>query len=173
VAPKLKTTYSAWRATLGGRTVRELLAELPHLPRDLEIPAFEAGCEANCEREVDDLQDLGGTERGAEAKGRELVGVDLWHATHGAVVAARAPWPASRRQAAVARVGSHAYPQPQVCPRQGPSPERGARCIGQPCPVLRRSAERPGGPADDLTQLVNHEWVRRSALRGGVPDSRR
>jgi len=29
---------------------------------------------------VDDLQDLDGTERGAEtAKGRELVGVDLWH----------------------------------------------------------------------------------------------
>jgi hypothetical protein len=30
---------------------------------------------------VDDLQDLDGTERGAEAaKGCELVGVDLWHA---------------------------------------------------------------------------------------------
>ena len=29
---------------------------------------------------VDDLQDLDGTERSAEAaKGRELVGVDLWH----------------------------------------------------------------------------------------------
>jgi hypothetical protein len=31
-------------------TVRELLAELQHLPRDLEI-AFEAGCEDYCERE--------------------------------------------------------------------------------------------------------------------------
>jgi hypothetical protein len=26
-------------------TVRELLAELQHLPRDLEVLAFEAGCE--------------------------------------------------------------------------------------------------------------------------------
>jgi hypothetical protein len=34
---------------------------------------------------VDDLQDLDGAERGAEtAKGRELVGVDLWHAAHDA-----------------------------------------------------------------------------------------
>jgi hypothetical protein len=35
-------------------TVRELLAELQHLPRDLEVLAFEAGCEDYCEREVDD-----------------------------------------------------------------------------------------------------------------------
>jgi hypothetical protein len=35
-------------------TVRELLAELQHLPRDLEVLAFEAGCEEYCEREVDD-----------------------------------------------------------------------------------------------------------------------
>ena len=35
-------------------TVRELLTELQHLPRDLEVLAFEAGCEAYCEREVDD-----------------------------------------------------------------------------------------------------------------------
>lgn len=34
---------------------------------------------------VDDLQDLDGTERSAEtANGRELVGVDLWHAAHDA-----------------------------------------------------------------------------------------
>jgi hypothetical protein len=35
-------------------TVRELLTELQHLPRDLEVLAFEAGCEDYCEREVDD-----------------------------------------------------------------------------------------------------------------------
>jgi hypothetical protein len=34
---------------------------------------------------VDDLQDLDKAEDGAEAaKGRELVGVDLWHAAHDA-----------------------------------------------------------------------------------------
>jgi len=37
-------------------TVQELLAQLQHLPRDLEILAFEAGCEAYCEREVDELE---------------------------------------------------------------------------------------------------------------------
>src|SRR5215207_4387073 len=31
-------------------TVRELLAELQHLPRDLKVLAFEAGCEDYCER---------------------------------------------------------------------------------------------------------------------------
>jgi hypothetical protein len=36
-------------------TVRELLAELQHLPRDLEVLAFEAGCDDYCEREVDEL----------------------------------------------------------------------------------------------------------------------
>jgi hypothetical protein len=37
-------------------TVRELLAELQHLPRDLEVLAFEAGRDAYCEREVDELE---------------------------------------------------------------------------------------------------------------------
>ena len=37
-------------------TVRELLAKLQHLPRDLEVLAFEAGCEDYCEREVDELE---------------------------------------------------------------------------------------------------------------------
>jgi hypothetical protein len=37
-------------------TGRELLAELQHLPRDLEVLAFEAGCEDYCEREVDELE---------------------------------------------------------------------------------------------------------------------
>jgi hypothetical protein len=37
-------------------TVRDLLAELQHLPRDLEVLAFEAGCEEYCEREVDELE---------------------------------------------------------------------------------------------------------------------
>ena len=41
-------------------TVRELLAELQHLPRDLEVLAFEAGCEDYCEREVDKLELQGG-----------------------------------------------------------------------------------------------------------------
>jgi hypothetical protein len=41
-------------------TVRELLAELQHLPRDLEVLAFEAGCEDYCEREVDELELQGG-----------------------------------------------------------------------------------------------------------------
>ena len=54
VATQLKTTYSAQHATLSKMTVRELLAELQHLPRDLEVLAFEAGCEDYCEREVDD-----------------------------------------------------------------------------------------------------------------------
>ncbi len=47
-------------ATLGGMTVRELLAGLQGLPRDLEVLAFEAGCEEYCEREVDELQLQGG-----------------------------------------------------------------------------------------------------------------
>ena len=41
-------------------TVRDLLAELQHLPRDLEVLAFEAGCEDYCEREVDELELQGG-----------------------------------------------------------------------------------------------------------------
>jgi hypothetical protein len=41
-------------------TVRELLAALQHLPRDLEVLAFEAGCQDYCEREVDELELQGG-----------------------------------------------------------------------------------------------------------------
>jgi hypothetical protein len=40
--------------------VRDLLAELQHLPHDLEVLAFEAGCEDYCEREVDELEAQGG-----------------------------------------------------------------------------------------------------------------
>jgi hypothetical protein len=36
-------------------TVREMLATLQQLPRDAEAPAFEAGCEEYCEREVDEV----------------------------------------------------------------------------------------------------------------------
>jgi hypothetical protein len=42
-AAQLKTTYNGRGATLSRMTTRELLAELQHLPRDLEILAFEAG----------------------------------------------------------------------------------------------------------------------------------
>jgi hypothetical protein len=56
----LKTTYRGWRATLSRMTVRELLAQLQHLPRDLEVLAFEAGCEEYCERELDELELQGG-----------------------------------------------------------------------------------------------------------------
>ena len=41
-------------------TVRDLLAELQHLPRDLEVLAFEAGYEDYREREVDELELQGG-----------------------------------------------------------------------------------------------------------------
>jgi hypothetical protein len=41
-------------------TVRELLAQLQYLPRDLEVLAFEAGCEDYLEREVDELEVQGG-----------------------------------------------------------------------------------------------------------------
>jgi hypothetical protein len=41
-------------------TVRDLLTELQHLPRDLEVLAFEAGGEKYCEREVDELELLMG-----------------------------------------------------------------------------------------------------------------
>jgi hypothetical protein len=41
-------------------TVRDLLAQLQHLPRDLEVLAFEAACEDYCEREVDELELQGG-----------------------------------------------------------------------------------------------------------------
>jgi hypothetical protein len=37
-------------------TVQDLLAELQHMPRDLEVLAFEAGCEDYCEREVDEVE---------------------------------------------------------------------------------------------------------------------
>jgi hypothetical protein len=59
-AAKVTTTYSAWRATLSRMRVRELLVELQRLPRDLEVLAFEAGCENYCEREVDELELQGG-----------------------------------------------------------------------------------------------------------------
>jgi hypothetical protein len=41
-------------------TVRELLVGLQYLPRDLEVLAFEAGCDDYCEREVDELDLQGG-----------------------------------------------------------------------------------------------------------------
>ena len=41
-------------------TVRELLAELPHPPRDLEVLAFKAECEEYCEREIDEVEWQGG-----------------------------------------------------------------------------------------------------------------
>ena len=53
IAAQAKTTYSAWHATLSRMTVRELLAELQHLPPELEVLAFEAGFHDYCEREVD------------------------------------------------------------------------------------------------------------------------
>jgi hypothetical protein len=37
-----------------------MLAELRRLPRDLEVLAFEAGCEEYCEREVDEVELQGG-----------------------------------------------------------------------------------------------------------------
>jgi hypothetical protein len=37
-------------------TVRELLAGLQRLPRDLEVLAFEVGCQDYCEREVGELE---------------------------------------------------------------------------------------------------------------------
>jgi hypothetical protein len=40
----------------GPRTV----GRLQRLPRDLEVLAFEAGCEEYCEREVDELELQGG-----------------------------------------------------------------------------------------------------------------
>ena len=55
-----KTTNCGRYATLSEMTVRELLAELQHLPRDLEVLAFEAGCEDYSEREVDELELQGG-----------------------------------------------------------------------------------------------------------------
>ena len=41
-------------------TVRELLTGLQRLPRDLEVLAFEAGCDDYCEHEVDELELQGG-----------------------------------------------------------------------------------------------------------------
>ena len=60
VAAYPRTTNSGRYATLSKVTVRELLAELQHLPRDLEVLAFEAGCEDYSEREVDELELQGG-----------------------------------------------------------------------------------------------------------------
>jgi hypothetical protein len=37
-----------------------LLATLQRLPKDLEVLAFEAGCEEYCEREVDEVEWQGG-----------------------------------------------------------------------------------------------------------------
>jgi hypothetical protein len=37
-------------------TVRELLESLQRLPRDVEVLAFEAGCDDYCEREVDEVE---------------------------------------------------------------------------------------------------------------------
>jgi hypothetical protein len=41
-------------------TVRELLATLQRLPKDVEVLAFEAGCEDYCEREVEEVEWQGG-----------------------------------------------------------------------------------------------------------------
>jgi hypothetical protein len=37
-------------------TVQEMVATLQHLPRDADVLAFEPGCEAYCQREVDELE---------------------------------------------------------------------------------------------------------------------
>ena len=41
-------------------TVRDLLATLQRLPKDIEVLAFEATCEDYCEREVDEVEWQGG-----------------------------------------------------------------------------------------------------------------
>ena len=41
-------------------TVRDLLATLQRLPKDIEVLAFEAACEDYCEREVDEVEWQGG-----------------------------------------------------------------------------------------------------------------
>ena len=41
-------------------TVREMLRLLQHLPQDAEVLAFEPGCEAYCEREIDEVEWQGG-----------------------------------------------------------------------------------------------------------------
>jgi hypothetical protein len=41
-------------------TVRDLMATLLRLPKDVEVLAFEAGCEDYCEREVDEVEWQGG-----------------------------------------------------------------------------------------------------------------
>jgi hypothetical protein len=43
-------------------TVRDLMATLQRLPKDMEVLAFEAGCEDYCEREVDEVEWQGGRE---------------------------------------------------------------------------------------------------------------
>jgi site-specific recombinase XerD len=49
-----------WLGRAGAMTPSGLLAQLQHLPRDLEVLAFEAGCVDYCEREVDELELQGG-----------------------------------------------------------------------------------------------------------------
>jgi hypothetical protein len=41
-------------------TVRDLLATLQRLPKEIEVLAFGAGCEDYCEREVDEVEWQGG-----------------------------------------------------------------------------------------------------------------
>jgi hypothetical protein len=41
-------------------TVHDLMATLQRLPKDVEVLAFEAGCEDYCEREVDEVEWQGG-----------------------------------------------------------------------------------------------------------------
>jgi hypothetical protein len=41
-------------------TVRDLLTALRTFPGDVELLAFEAGCEDYCEREVDEMEWQGG-----------------------------------------------------------------------------------------------------------------
>jgi hypothetical protein len=41
-------------------TARDLVATLQRLPRDVEVLAFEAGCEEYCEREIDEVEWQGG-----------------------------------------------------------------------------------------------------------------
>ena len=41
-------------------TVRDLLATLQRLPKDIEVLACEAACEDYCEREVDEVEWQGG-----------------------------------------------------------------------------------------------------------------
>src|SRR6266540_2061608 len=159
-------------------TVRELLAELQHLPRDLEVLAFKAGCEDYCERELDEL-DLQG--------GRVYLHLGARRTSHHSGSRLR-PWPRStltwRRPCADCEPPSASSRScgssttPTITTRTTTSPPTKSRSHHRPTgrvssPAARWAGRRPAGAGSDRAAAARRWRSSRDARPRCAPPSPR